>query len=61
MAQAHESDFAHRSGTANESQATAVKYATGGIRESLDSGKPIKVESSNNTINEKNSAMRKKK
>ena len=59
MANAHESDFANRSGMAgHESQATAQQYATGGIRESLDSGKPIKVEgSSTNTANERNSAM----
>ena len=43
-------DFTNRTGTANASIVTVPKQASAGIRESLESGRPLKViESSDNT------------
>ena len=54
MAQAHDSNFTNRSATGNESQATVPKNASVGIRESMESGNPIKVmEKDRNTIDER--------
>ena len=53
MALAHDSNFTNRSATGNESQVTVQKNASVGIKESMESGNPVKVvESNSNTIDE---------
>ena len=55
MARAHESNFTNRSASGNESKATVPKNASVGIRESMESGNPVRIEESkNNSVSGKN-------